>query len=74
MELMSQNRNFGKPLHEHTGEELIRLVNDSQPMFGSLAQYELMRRLSVEDSKTSKRFAWVSLGVAVVAIIISLMK
>lgn len=39
--------NFGKPLHEHTDDELARLINDSSPQFGILAQYELMRRLSI---------------------------
>ncbi|HEY4494344.1 MAG TPA: hypothetical protein VJB95_02880 [Candidatus Paceibacterota bacterium] len=39
--------NFGKPLHELTDDELVRLINDSSPQYGSLAQYELMRRLSV---------------------------
>ncbi len=68
-----ENRNFGKPLHEHSEDELIGLVNNNAPVFGTLAQYELMRRLSIEDSRTSKRFARWSFGIATLAIIISIM-
>ena len=66
------NINFGKPLKDVPEEELFRIINDSSPAFGALAQYELMRRLSLEDSKSSKRFAKWSLVVAVNAIFISL--
>lgn len=66
------NINFGKPLQEHSEEELFRLINNSDPRFGILAQYELMKRLSLEDSKSSKRFARWSLTVAIVAIVVSL--
>ena len=66
------NINFGKPLHDLPEEELIRLINNSQPEFGMLAQYELSRRLSVEDSKTSKRYAIWSLILSVTAILISI--
>lgn len=63
---------FGKPLKEHSEEELEKLVNNSNPEYGILALYELMRRLSLEDSRTSKRFAKWSLGIAIVAIVISI--
>ena len=64
--------NFGKPLQEISEQELFNLINNSDPRFGNLAQYELMRRLSLKNEESSKRFAFWSLFISVVALFVSL--
>ena len=43
-------KNFEKPLHEFTDEELQQRVNQWDPRFGALALYELQRRQQKENS------------------------
>lgn len=66
------NLNFGKPLQDHSQEELFFLMNNSSSEFGLQAQYELMRKLSLEDSRSSKRFGRWSLFIATISIFISI--
>lgn len=68
------NSNFGKDIRDLEESELFRNINNSNPQYGALCQYELLRRLSVENSISSKRFAYSSLFVAIISIIITIMK
>ncbi len=64
--------NFGKPIQNLTETELLEYINISDPSHGVLASYELLRRISLEDSRSSKRFAVYSLTIAIIAIILSI--
>jgi len=66
------NINFGKPVQDLTEDELFGVINNSIPAFGNLAQYELLRRLAFENSRSSKRYAKWSLFSSIVAIGIAL--
>jgi len=70
---MSENNNFGKDIRELSEEELFRLINNKANQFAVIAQYELMRRLSVQDSESSKRNASSSRNIAVAAIVSSIL-
>jgi hypothetical protein len=63
--------NFGKPLPEFSHDELLDGLNNWNPQFGALAALELQRRIAVENSSSSKRFARWSLILSVVAVLIS---
>ncbi|MGC9602209.1 MAG: hypothetical protein ABSE76_00480 [Minisyncoccia bacterium] len=65
--------NFDKPLPSYTEEELFQRMDNWDPRYGALAAHELQRRLAVENSASSKRYARWSLGIAIVAILLSLM-
>lgn len=65
-------KNFEKPLKDFTEEELLARIDQWDPKYGVLGSYELLRRLALENSRSSKRFAKWSLGIAVVAILISI--
>jgi hypothetical protein len=69
---MSEHRNFGKDIRNLTEDELFQHINRSNPEFGFLCQYELLRRLSLENSISSKRFATSSFYLSVVSILIAL--
>jgi len=64
--------NFDKPLPSYTEEELFQRMDNWDPKYGALAAHELQRRLAVENSKSSKRYARWSLVVAIAAIVVSL--
>jgi len=65
--------NFPKPLQDLSEEDLLDGINNHwSPNFGVLGSYELLRRLALQNSKSSRRFAWWSLWIAIVAIIISI--
>lgn len=65
--------NFGKSLRDHTEEEIQNGIDNIwPPNYGVLGSYELMRRLTVENSKSSQRYARWSLGISIVAIVISI--
>jgi hypothetical protein len=66
-------KNFEKSLQDFTEKELLENVDKWDPKFGTLAYYELLRRLSVEDSLSSKRYAKWSLVISVTAILLSLL-
>lgn len=55
-----------------TEDELFHHINNSDPKFGSLCEYELMRRLSIKNMESSERFSHSSLYIAIVAILVSL--
>lgn len=42
--------NFHKPLHELSEEEILKGINNWDPKFAVLGQYELIRRISLELS------------------------
>ena len=63
--------NFDKPLQTYTEEELFQRMDIWDPKYGALAAHELQRRLAVENSQSSKRYARWSLIIATVAIVIS---
>lgn len=63
---------YEKPIQELSEEWLFNSINNHDPRYGNLAQYELLRRLALENSKSSKRFAAWSLTIAIIAIIISI--
>ena len=63
---------FEKSPIEFTEQELQERINQVDPKYGAILSYELIRRLTVENSKSSKRFAGWSLGIAILAIIISI--
>lgn len=65
--------NFPKPLQELSDEEIFDGINNHwSPDFGILGSYELLRRLTLQNSESSKRFAWWSLGLSIVAIFIAI--
>lgn len=64
-------KNFEKSLQEFTEKELQERINQWDPKFGVLASYELLRRLALENSQSSKRYAKWSLVIAIVAIVLS---
>jgi len=64
--------NFDKRLPDYTEEELQQRLDNWDPRFGALASFELIRRVMVENSKSSKRFAGWSLFISIVAIAISI--
>ncbi len=65
------NLNFGKDIRELADDELFRHINNAQPDFAALCEYELLRRLAIKNEESSKRFAWWSLSISVVAILIA---
>lgn len=65
--------NFEKSLPEFTEAELHQKINQTDPRFGILASYELLRRLALKNDESSRRFARWSLIIAVAAIVISLL-
>lgn len=64
--------NFGKDIRELSEEELFRLINNKSNQFAVIAQYELMRRLSTQDSESSKRNYNSNRNLSIVAITIAL--
>lgn len=64
--------NFDKPIQDYTEEELLDRINHWDPRFGIIASYELMRRLSIKNARSSKVYALCSLTLAIIAIIITL--
>ncbi len=66
------NTNFGKDVRKLNEEELFQIINNSDPSFGVLSQYELLRRLALKNEESSERFAKSSLYLAIVAIIVSI--
>ena len=64
--------NFEKPLKDFTDEELQNKIDTWDPRFGALGSYELLRRLSVENSVSSKRYARWSLVISIAAIVVSI--
>lgn len=66
------NNNFGKDIRNMNDDELFFHINNHDPKFGSVCQYELMRRLSMRSEKSSEKFANASFYLSVAAILISL--
>ena len=66
------NINFGKDIRELTEDELFRHVNNTDPKFGNVCQYELLRRLAIKNEKSAETYAGSSFYLSLVAIIISL--
>lgn len=62
---------FEKPIVEFTDQELLDRQNNIHPEYAALLSLEFQRRLVKENVESSKRFARWSLGLAIVAVLIS---
>lgn len=63
--------NFDKDPRQYTEEEIFDRIKQYPPQFGVLLSYELIRRIEVENAKSSEKFARGSMYLSLTAILVS---
>ena len=66
------NNNFGKDIRNMNENELFFHINNHDPKFGSVCQYELMRRLAIRNEESSKKYNLGSAYLSITALLVSL--